>query len=319
MSPTIAVLANRRCVVLGSSGFIGTNLCQTLFRAGANVVRVDTRPPAADLPDIERHEIKLADTAAIEEIIKPKDVLFHLVSTTVPGSAKTAEQDVTENVLPTLRLLDICSRSDVGRIVFASSGGTVYGSEAPVPTPEDAPANPISSYGAQKLAIEKYLSVYRKLHRLDSFVLRISNPFGPYQTHPGQGLIASVIRHALAETAVNVFGDGLAMRDYVYIDDVVEAMMLAAAVDGAEAPRTYNIGTGIGRSINDVIQAVEAVHRTPIRVNQVPARAVDVPVSILDISRAAEFLRWRPVTDWEVAIKLSYAWAKARRGQQDLP
>src|SRR6185437_2102911 len=109
----------------------------------------------------------------------------------------------------------------------------------------------------QKLTIEKYLGVYRRLHALDSIVLRVANPFGPHQTNPQQGLVASVIRHALAGTPVGIFGDGMVTRDYVYIGDVVEAVALAAVVEDASAPRTYNIGTGIGRTMLDVVNAVQ--------------------------------------------------------------
>ena len=306
-----ASIADRRCVVLGAAGFIGTNLCRGLLDEGATVIGVDVKSSNPALPGLERHTIQLAETALLEQLLRPDDVVFHLVSTTVPGSPVTPEQDVAENVLPTLRLMESCVRRKIGRVVFVSSGGTVYGPDVPVPTPEDAPTNPISSYGTQKLMIEKYLSIYRRLHGLDSFVLRISNPFGPHQINPRQGLIASVIRHALAGTPVNVFGDGLAIRDYIYIDDAVSAMVRAAVIDNAMVPRTYNIGTGVRRSINDVISTVEAAHGRPIAVNRLPRRSVDLLVSQLDISRAAEFLQWRPAMPWEQAIQLSYAWAKA--------
>jgi UDP-glucose 4-epimerase len=282
-----------------------------LVNAGANVVGVDIQPPRAARPAMQWHSVRFEESAKFEGLLKRGDLLFHLISSTVPGSDHSPARDVSENLLPTLRLLDICLRNGVARVVFLSSGGTVYGPDVPLPTPEDAAQNPISWYGVQKLAVERYLSVYRRLHGLDSVALRVSNAYGPHQTNPKQGLVGSVIRHALEATPVDIFGDGEVIRDYVYVADVVEAILAAASLDDPSAPRVYNIGSGIGRSVNDVVRAVQAVSDKPIAINRLPHRAVDVAKSILDIARAEKYLAWRPRTAWEDAIALTYSWSKS--------
>ena len=311
MPPSPAVLAGRRCVVLGAAGFIGKNLCDGLQAVGARVVGLSRRfdKPAETT---EWHCGQLEATDVLESFLRRDDILFHLASSTIPGSHVTPEMDAAANVIPSLRLFEACLRQKVARIVFMSSGGTVYGPDVQLPTPEDAPTNPISWYGVQKLTIEKFLAVYHRLHALDFVALRVANPFGPHQVKAEQGLIGSVIRHALAETPVDVFGDGSVIRDYIYVADVVEAILRAAAVTESTAPRVYNVGTGVGRSVLDVIKAVQAVHGRPLQINRLPGRAVDVPVSILDITRAGKYLSWRPKTDYEEAIQLSYAWARQR-------
>jgi UDP-glucose 4-epimerase len=312
MSPSPAALAGRRCVVLGAAGFIGKNLCEALQTVGARVIGLSRR---LDKPadSVEWHCVDLEASDVLERILQRDDILFQLASSTIPGSHVTPEVDATANVIPALRLFDACVRKKVAKIIFLSSGGTVYGPGVQLPTPEDAPTNPISWYGVQKLTIEKFLGVYQRLHALDFAVLRVANPFGPHQVKTEQGLIASAIRHAHAETPIDVFGDGSVIRDYIYVADVVEAVLRAAAVTAeSPAPRVYNVGTGIGRSVLDVIEAVQALHGRPLRINRLPGRAVDVPVSILDITRAGKYLSWRPQTDWEEAIQLSYAWAQQR-------
>jgi UDP-glucose 4-epimerase len=311
MSPSFASLAERRCVVLGAAGFIGKNLCDGLQSLGARLVGVG-RSPDNPCNANEWHCLGLEATDSLEELLQPEDIVFHLASSTTPGSQVTPDIDITTNVSPAVRLFEACSRKRIARVIFLSSGGTVYGPNVQLPTPEDAPTNPISWYGVQKLTIEKYLAVYHRLHALDFITLRVANPFGPHQVKTQQGLVASVIRHALTDTPVPIFGDGLVTRDYIYVADVVEAVLHAAVTAESEAPRIYNVGTGVGRSVLDVISAVQAVHGRPLRVTRLPSRAIDVPASILDISRARKHLGWSPKTDWEQAIRFSYAWAQGQ-------
>lgn len=310
MAAVTESLNGRRCVVLGAAGFIGKNLCAALIGAGARVVGVDVKLAAALLPAVEWHNIRLDDSTKLETLLEANDIVIHCISSTVPASMHTPDADVSENVIASLRLFDACVRVGVSRLVFLSSGGTVYGADVEVPTPEDAPQNPISWYGVQKLAIEKYLAVYRRLHALDSIILRISNPFGPHQNNLNQGLVGSVVRHALADTPVDIFGDGRVTRDYIYITDVVSAILLAASLKRGSGPYLYNVGSGIGRSVNEVVAAVQSVCDVQIKINRMPGRPVDVPTSVLDVRRAAEHLAWRPTTPWEDAIRLTFNWAR---------
>src|SRR5262249_41635234 len=151
-------------------------------------------------------------------------------------------EDVRKSVIPSLALLDIARKRGVKRIVFVSSGGTVYGAAKEIPTPETAPTDPITAYGIGKLMIEKYLALHERLHGLSFRVLRVANPFGPFQqSDKGQGLIAALLARALRGEPIEIWGDGSVVRDYVFVEDVIDALQAAARDESAE--RIFNIGS----------------------------------------------------------------------------
>lgn len=301
-----------RYSVLGAGGFIGTNLCQSLVRKGHSVRafgRSQLFPKA--MQGCEWIQGDFSDPTSVAIAISGCDVVFHLVNATTPASANVDKvADLNANVASTLHLLDACRETGVRRVVFVSSGGTIYGIPDQVPTPETSPTNPITAYGISKLTIEKYLGLYEYLYRLEYRVLRVANPFGPYQTAlKNQGVIAAFVRRALAGKPIEMWGDGNVIRDYLYIDDVVEALMLAATHDGSG--RIFNIGSGEGRSLNDIVAEVGKLLRVEILVDRRPGRPVDVPVSILDSTLAAKDLNWRPRTVFEDGLGSTIAWMKS--------
>lgn len=305
-------LSRLRCAVLGAGGFIGTNLCRAL------VGRVDSLRAFGrrqSFPEAMRGCDWMlgdfADSTCLSAAVAGCDVVFHLVNATTPASANVDKvADLKANVASTLHLLDACRETGVRRVVFVSSGGTIYGIPDQVPTPETAPTNPITGYGISKLAIEKYLGLYEHLYGLEYRVLRVANPFGPYQTAlKNQGVIAAFVRRALAGKPIEVWGDGSVTRDYVYIDDVVEALMLAATHDGSG--RIFNIGSGEGRSLNDIVASISKLLAVEIPVDRRPGRPVDVPVSILDTTLAAKDLNWRPRTVFEEGLGSTISWMKS--------
>lgn len=165
------------------------------------------------------------------------------------------------------------------------------------------------------MAIEKYLSLYEYLHNLDYRVLRVANPFGPYQTAlKNQGVIAAFLRRALIGQPIEMWGDGCAIRDYIYIDDVVEALILAATHKGIN--RIFNIGSGEGHNLNDIVATIARLLEVDIPVERHPARAVDVPVSILDTTLAAKELIWRPSTPFEEGLRATISWMKSTHGDK---
>lgn len=307
---TSTSLAGRRCILLGGGGFIGTNLCKILVSKGAEVIIVAPQVLSEEaLSGATWIQALLDEVEKYQNAICDGDYVFHLVSTTVPATSNYSPvTDISNNVLPTLKLLEILSQRRIAKLVFLSSGGTVYGNSVPIPTPEDAPTDPICSYGIHKLTIEKYLAMYRLLKGLDSVVLRVSNPFGPYQTGHGQGVIAAIIRKALNGETIAIWGDGSVVRDYIFVSDVVDAIIRAAVIKNAEPPKPFNIGSGEGRSIQQVIEAVEDIHRRPLKVTYELGRPTDVPVSILDIKRARECLNWFPAKEWDEAVAETYEW-----------
>lgn len=305
-------LSRLRCAVLGAGGFIGTNLCRAL------VGRVDSLRAFGrrqSFPEAMRGcdwmPGDFADSTCLPAAVAGCDVVFHLVNATTPASANVDKvADLNANVASTLHLLDACRETGVRRVVFVSSGGTIYGIPDQVPTPETAPTNPITGYGISKLAIEKYLGLYGHLYGLEYRVLRVANPFGPYQTAlKNQGVIAAFVRRALAGKPIEVWGDGSVTRDYVYIDDVVEALKLAATHDGPG--RIFNIGSGEGRSLNDIVASISKLLAVKIPVDRRSGRPVDVPVSILDTTLAAKDLNWRPRTKFEEGLYSTISWMQS--------
>ncbi len=301
------------CVVLGGGGFLGVNLCRRLAASGARVRAFGRRCLfRQDLAGVEWRQGDFCDTADLASAIATCDTVFHLVHTYMPQSADAnMAEDVRQNVISSLALLEISRKLKVRRIVFVSSGGIVYGPTAPVPTPETAATDPISAYGISKLTIEKYLQLYEHHHGLSFRVLRVANPFGPFQM-PGknQGVIAALISCALQNEEFEIWGDGSAIRDYVYVDDVIDALLLAAADESEQ--RIFNIGSGQGRDLREVVVEIEAKLGVKLAVRRTERRSIDVPVSVLAIDRARDILGWRPRTPFDVGIEQTVAWWRAR-------
>ena len=305
-----------RYLVLGGTGFIGSHLVDELVAGGASV-RLYSRGLTAqeDWPagkEVERFTGDLADAASVERAVRGCEVVFHLVSTTLPKSSnEDPAHDVATNVLGTLALLESARRNSVQRIVFISSGGTVYGRPRASPVAEDHATDPICSHGIAKLAIEKYLHLYSMLHGLDYRVLRVSNAYGERQrADRGQGAVSVFLSRALKGEPVTIWGDGSVVRDYVYVGDVARALAAAARHHGAD--RVFNIGTGRGTSLNDLIAIIEkACGREVKRVYQ-EGRTFDIDRNILDVSRAAARLGWRPETSLVDGIGKTLEWMTRR-------
>jgi UDP-glucose 4-epimerase len=307
-------LEGKTCLVLGAGGFIGWNLIQRLRSDGAAIIALDIRPAPEDCPaDVEWVEAGLNDRDVLADLVKRADTVFHLAASSTPASANADPAgDVENSVLPALGLLDMLTESSA-RLVFVSSGGTVYGPEVQVPTPETAQTDPINAYGVGKLAIEKYIAIDRRQRGLDAIVLRVANPYGPHQNPMrGQGAIAAFLYRALNGEPIEIWGTGEVIRDYVYIGDVAAALSAAASYDGSHA--LFNVGGGGGLSLNDIIGKIEPLFSQPIRVERKPGRVLDVPASILDISRASEHLKWRPVVDINTGLGLTLDWLRERFG-----
>jgi UDP-glucose 4-epimerase len=297
------------CIVLGGGGFIGTNLCRRLVADGYRVRafgRQCTFPEA--LKGVEWFHGDFNDPTLLAAAIETFDVVYHLVNGTTPHSANLdMAADVQRNVIATLSMLEVCRKLDVSRVVFLSSGGTIYGCPEQIPTPETAPTDPITAYGISKLAIEKYLALYQYLHQVDYRVLRVSNPFGPFQTTlKSQGVIASIISHALRDEAMEIWGDGSVVRDFIFIDDVVDALVATAHDQGAA--RIFNIGSGEGHNLREVIASIEYLLGKKLNLQWKPARPLDVPISVLAIDRARHVLGWNPKTAFEDGLNRTIEW-----------
>lgn len=312
-----SINAGARCLVLGGRGFIGSHLVSALLDRGFKV-RCFDRPHVETIgiehlnhPCFELYEGDFVSEADIAGAVEGCDVCFHLVSTTLPKSSNADPVfDVESNVVGTIRLLNQVVKNNVRKVIFLSSGGTVYGIPSITPIPESHSLDPICSYGIAKLAIEKYLGLFNVLHGVDYVVLRLSNPFGEGQrVLANQGAVAVFLGKALQGGIVDIWGDGGVVRDYVYIADVVDALVSSIYYSGGE--RVFNIGSGFGLSINQIIDGIEVVTGLPVRRRYLPGRNFDVPVSVLSIDRAREGLGWFPQWGFEQGLARFAQWAKS--------
>ncbi len=301
-----------RCLVLGAGGFIGTNLCLGLRARGIPTTGFGRAlfPPAvlAGMPWVSG---TLEMASALDPLVAGHDCVFDLIGAGLPNSSNdNPAQIVADGVPAKVRLLEACRRQQVGRFVFASSGGTVYGITGARPVREDALTEPISAYGIGKLVVERYLSLYRHLYGLESRVLRIANAYGPHQdARHGQGLVAALLRRLLDDQPVEIWGNGDVVRDYIHIDDVVDAMLACLSHDGPG--RIFNVGSGIGRSVAEVVRdASRITARTP-RLTHREGRSADVPVNILDSDRLIRETGWRPRVGWDEGLRRTAEWIAA--------
>ena len=274
-------------------------------------VRIYDRSPSRfrDAPrDAEYVEGELGNHGLIREAVEGREVVYHFVSTTLPKTSNDDPlYDVRSNLVDTLQLLESCVEAGVRKVVFASSGGTVYGPPETLPINEDQPTNPITSYGIVKLAVEKYLGLYYHLHGLDYAALRISNPYGAYQDPRGQQGAISVFLHRLhTGLPIKIWGDGEVVRDYLYVSDLLDALVLAAGVETQR--KVLNLGSGQGVSLNELIGLISEVTGERPVVEYLSARSLDVPASVLDVSRARKELGWVPQTGLVEGMDHTWRW-----------
>lgn len=301
-------LSEQRCLVLGGSGFIGTNLCVAL-RGKVKSLKSFSRH-SVDMDGVEWVGGDFFNDADIKSAVSGVDTVFHLISASTPASSNEDPlKDAQQNILQTIKLLEACRKSSVSRIIFISSGGTVYGEPALLPTPEAHLENPICAYGVSKLAIEKYLQLYERLHDLPSIILRVSNPYGPYQhSRKMQGVIGSFISKAFNGEPIEIWGNGEVTRDYVYIEDVVDAIIKAAVYEGGY--RVFNIGSGRGATINEIASFISSSMMADLKISHKESRTVDVSKSILDCTLAESELRWMAKQNLKTGIALTVSWFK---------
>ncbi len=296
-------------LVLGGDGFQGYHLCRRLLENG-NTVRVFDRTSfnkdklAGAGKGLDWVEGDFGDHQLVEQAVSDVDVIFHLICTTLPKTSNDdPAYDVMSNVVPTLRLLEKARTTGVKKIIFFSSGGTVYGVPETLPIAEDHPTRPICAYGIHKLSIEKYLHLYHVLHGVDYAIVRIANPYGANQSvDRGQGAIAVFLHKMFAGEPVEVWGDGSVVRDYIHVDDVVEAVVRLIAYKGTH--KIFNIGSGRGLSINEIIAIITKALRHRPMIRYQPGRALDVPANVLDVRRAEQELGWHPKISFEEGIRM---------------
>jgi UDP-glucose 4-epimerase len=274
-------------LVIGANGFIGSHVVDRLVGDGHSVTAFDRF--SSDSPSFTSTPARsivgdFLSRGDLEEAVRGQQFVFHLLSTTSPATAESDPTlDIRTNVAQTVELLDACVAEGIERFYFASTGGAIYGSQGKSEYSETDRVLPISPYAIGKLAIENYLGYFKAKHGLASTTFRVSNPYGTRQrANRKQGLIPIALRQiALGEPVIRL-GDGSMVRDYLYVDDL--AAMLCAVVDSQPEHDVYNIGSGAGRSVNDVLESLEKA-TGPFSIEERPVPPTFVDRVVLDTRR----------------------------------
>lgn len=294
----------RRILVSGGAGFIGSHVVRAHLAAGDEVSVLDdlSSGRAENLPaevPLVQADVRSAEARRLLASGGFAILNHHAAQMDVRRSVEDPVFDADVNVLGLLNLLQGARDGAVRRVVFASSGGTVYGEGAPTPTPEGAPKLPASPYGTAKLSSEYYLATFSQLFGLEAVALRYSNVYGPRQNPHGEaGVVAIFGNRLLAAQPITIYGDGEQTRDLVYVEDVAAANLLAAerplASPTSLDARAYNIGTGVETSVNRLAELLVEAAGTRSDVRRAPARAGEILRSALDVHKAERELGWRP-------------------------
>jgi UDP-glucose 4-epimerase len=266
-------------------------------------------------PRIQFWQVDIRDTglASVVGEFRPDLISHHAAQMSVGVSARDPKLDADINILGTLNVLDAAVRHQVRRVLFASTGGAMYGEQTIVPTPETVFPEPVSPYGVAKLAVERYLHAYRFMHNLEAVALRYANVYGPRQNPHGEaGVVAIFARAILEERSFTVNGDGGQTRDYTYVGDVVQAHLRAVTLRIEDRMPILNIGTGIETSVNElVVRLQEAVPR-PLAFQHGPAKTGEQRRSALDADLARRVLDWKPTVDLQTGLARTLDWFRAR-------
>jgi len=288
-----------RYLVLGGNGFIGRHLVRHLIKQGVTPLVADLSPGAA-APFIR---VDYTKPATLHNVLRGVDVVMHLAWTTTPQSGTDdPTSDVSENILGSLNLFRACVAQGVKRLVFCSSGGAVYGHAQSNPITEVHPLEPLSSYGITKLAVENYLRLFSRLHGIEYVILRPGNAYGEGQLGgKDQGVIAACMKALLQNQRFTVWGDGTVTRDYVHVEDIARAILAAAKVRTAN--HVFNIGSGRGLSINQLIELIERITGRVVQVEYAAERQIDARVNVLDSSLAKGAFGWTPAISIDEGLR----------------
>ncbi len=310
-------------LVTGGSGFIGSTLVDRLLEEQHEVTVVDdlstgsldnlrqARDRAGDRLDVVQLDIAVDGLEDVVARSRPAVVAHLAAQADVRRSVADPVRDAMVNLVGTVRLLEACRRHDVGKVVFATSGGTIYGEPAAdeLPVPETYDGHPVSPYGASKRSVEEYLHTYAALYGLRWTALALANVYGPRQSPEGEAGVVSIVGgRMLAGAPVVIYGDGEQTRDFVHVDDVVDAFVRAmAAGDGLRC----NVGTGEQTSVNELFAELAGLVGYDREPEYAPARAGELQRAALDVSRAAAELGWKPRTSLREGLANTLEWLRS--------
>jgi len=299
------------CLIYGGGGFIGSHLSDTLLEKGYAVTVFDKLNFSKKnilhiIDEINIIEGDFNNEIDIKNSLKGIDYIYHFVSSTLPANSNDNPiYDVETNLISSLRLFKECLNKKNKKVIFLSSGGTVYGVPEIIPITERHNSNPICSYGIIKKTIEEYLFMFGKIYGLNYNVFRLSNPYGERQNPlAAQGAIPVFIHKTINDETITIWGDGEIVRDYIYIKD--STIVLAKSIKKNVNEKIFNLSSGKGYSLNNIIEIVKKVSGKDVKVEYKPGRNIDVPVNILDNTLVKKTFDWKPETSIEEGIRLTY-------------
>lgn len=303
-----------RALVLGGCGFIGSHIVDALVKDGHSVTVFSRtmeklrKPP----PNVEYIIGDFGDTMKLAEALTGKDAVFHLVTSAFPGTGNLdPKSDISNNLVRTIALIELMNSLGIKRIVYLSSGGTVYGKTSSPIVSESHNLSPINSYGIVKVAVESYLSMYRSSSGLKPVAVRASNPYGPRQGHSGmQGVVSTFLNKIKNSEEIEIWGDGSVVRDYIYAEDLAR---LCVDICKSEFCGVMNAGSGVGHSLLDVVRILSDVTGVEINPHFKPSRAVDVPYSVLDVSLAKKVIGWAPKVEFRNGVAQTWEWIEKNK------
>jgi len=300
----------KKCLLLGGAGFIGKNLALFLKNQGYTLTIYDhsviKKFSKEELEGMKIVEKNFFTDANLEESLKGNDVIIHLISSVNPAKSMVEPSKCYSNdLIKTIEMLEIARVNRVSRVIFISSGGTIYGNYDEEEYSEDMPTNPINHYGIMKLAIEKVVLMYNQLYNMDNVILRISNPYGKGQDpNKNLGAISVFTGKVLNGHNIQIYGDGETVRDYVYIDDVVKTIERAInyTVKKGIDP-IFNVGSGVGTTLNQLINLISTILDKKCDVEYVQSRGIDVRRSVLNIEKSMKELEITPEYNIRMGIE----------------
>ena len=302
-----------RALVVGGNGFIGSHLVDRLAGEGWEVRVLDLYQRRYDAmpPGVHFIQGDLTQTYLLREALNRVEVVYHLSWASFhEASLQDLQADVQANLLPSIQLLETCRWAEVQRVVFVSSGGTVYGPARLLPIPEEHPEQPVNSYGILKLAVEKYLQMFKHLYELDYAILRPTVPYGPRQNPLGrQGAVAVFTYNIAHGLPLQIWGDGSTSRDFFYISDLIDALVACASAELGEHP-VFNIGGEEELGLLELAARIEVLVGRKAQIEFHPARRFDAQCIRVDTQRAREVLGWRPRISIEEGLARTWEWMK---------
>lgn len=311
-------MVNLTILVIGGTGFIGSNLAVALQNLGHYVIVFSRGHPSVlgRIKNVEYVVGNISNHGEIDEVLEKVDYVFHFASSTNPKSSENdLVFDITSNLISSIHIMEACVRNNVKKIIYCSSGGTVYGIHDEMPLKESFTCEPISSYGLVKFGIENYLKYFNHKYNLDYEVLRLSNPYGIGQSYTGsQGIIAIFISRILSGDVIQVFGNGSITRDYIFIDDFTS--LCVRLLTTTKKNNVINVGSGQGSSIADIIEQIEELTQIKAKVEYMPERKFDVPEVYLDIQIAKEIYDWTPKVELAEGLVKTIDWIKEKMNNE---